>query len=189
MTPEHFDIPFLPAIAHSKGWYQFQGRNTPMRLEDCCLAVARLRRWTGWSTVTVAAHSLNVGRYVRHLGGTEQEIRTGYGHDLHECVIGDVTRPLRKALRVDWSSALDSIEAQAEHQFAEWFGWEYPHPEIVQRADAMILAFEARETFGVNPPIWGLPPVDATFDWHTMDGINDTEVAVLLAGAIESAAP
>lgn len=144
-------------------------RNAHLQLRDVIGAAAGINRWTGWSSISLAVHSLNVGQYVRHLGGSDLEVRTGFGHDLHETIVGDVSRPLKKWMAIESSpSPYDRLEAITAEAFAVMYGWVWPHPEIVIEADATILGIEA-DLLGMDTSRWNLPDVKPGFDFWVGD--------------------
>ncbi len=139
-------------------------RNAGLDLVEVVFAAGGVRRWSGWSDISVAAHSVNVARYVRLLGGTEAEIRTAAGHDLHEVLICDVPRPVKQWLRNQGSTGFDRLEDLTAAAFAHQFDWLWPHPEIVHLADSVICGVEAT-ALGRDITGWGLPPVLPDFSW------------------------
>lgn len=124
------------------------------------IALGRIERWTGQHpgfshsarNMTVRDHSVHVYHACRSLGVRDRKVlRTALFHDFHEAFIGDVSRPMKQALRRIAGmkrSYLDELEDEHMRVVAERFDLIYPHPEVVRHADAMVLGWEADRLFG-----------------------------------------
>ena len=130
-------------------------------------AAALINRFTGHTNripFDLVTHSLHVVEVVKALAGNGHEIHTAAGHDLHEVFVGDVSRPLKLAMRErspEGRSPYDVLEADAAAALAHRFDWQYPHPSIVKTADEMVLGWEADFVFGDGTArAWGLFPTD-----------------------------
>ena len=133
-------------------------------LVEAAALINRFTGHTGGTPFDLVTHSLHVYEVVKALGGTTEEMHTAGGHDLHEVFVGDVSRPLKLALRdlcqdCDGRSCFDRLEDDAAGALANRFGWQWPHPAIVKTADAMVLGWEAEFVFGEGTARdWGLFP-------------------------------
>lgn len=155
------------------GWYSFLDPQVEdVRMEDIIYGMKRILRFAGHSNVTLADHSLRVFDICRwELGSSIEKVqRTALLHDAHEVYVGDVSNPLKTAMRtaVHDSGALTSVYDDIENinaeVVAERFDLIYPHPEIVKKADLMARSVEVDLTWGVGEAErWGLePPPRAT---------------------------
>ena len=137
-------------------------------LGDICTALSRLVRFTGHGIApwTIAEHSCVVGEIVRRSTSDPIMMRTALLHDATEAYIGDLSRPLKHALRVLGGnpSPLDVIEAALWGAICERFDCHYVLPDLVKVADNQALGLEADELFGPGTrQAWGLPvhdPID-----------------------------
>lgn len=88
----------------------FHPKAEDVRIADIAHALARLTRYTGHGRAgmhfSVAEHSVRVCRYAMHAcryGGIESESAAWHWaalmHDAHEAYVGDVTSPLKRAMR------------------------------------------------------------------------------------------
>lgn len=155
------------------GWRWYYGREewsaSMIPAAPIVEAMALINRYTGHSAgvpFDLVGHSLHVYEVVSQWGGTPAERWTAAGHDAHEAFVGDVSRPLKLAMRdVAWyggtyaQSPYDVLEDAAARALAGRFGWQWPHPLIVKEADAMVLGWEADAIFGPGTATeWGLVP-------------------------------
>lgn len=148
-------------------WYFGDGHESAKNLSARSLveAAALINRFTGHTAgrpFDLVTHSLHVFDVVKALGGTVEEMKAAAGHDLHEVLVGDVSRPLKLSMRelsADGRSPYDVLEDDAARALANRFGWPWPHPAIVKTADEMVLGWEADEIFGEGTGrAWGLFP-------------------------------
>jgi len=136
--------------------------------EDSAVVLDRVRRWSGHGgpePTTVLYHLLHVGQILRHeLGVTDPAvICAGLLHDLHEAATGDVSRPMKLALReVEGAvpSSFDLVEqgcmASVDARFSRCTGL-LKH-EDVALADAMALGWDADRLFGPGTAVdWDCP--------------------------------
>lgn len=144
-------------------------------LEDICVSLDNLKRFTGhgkrpWS---VARHSLVVREIVADLvGDTDRKLqRTALLHDATEAYFGDISRPLKEAMRLlTWKqhgatakSPADQIERKIWLALAEKFDLYKKMPKIVKVADTLALGLEADYNFGKGTAErWEIPTHDRT---------------------------
>ena len=145
-------------------------------LEDILAGLHQLR-WTGQAHVVgdLLVHSSRVALIAKRLGGTPQECATALFHDAHEAYLGDVSRPLKMAMKAlvmsNARSPYSILEDAGKAVVAERFRLVYPHPEIVHLADNIVLAWEAI--------LWGKDLDEAGLsrpDDQTLALLNDTPV-------------
>ena len=146
-------------------WCQtFTGRAVyplDMRPEDVCLvdiahALAMQCRFAGHCRefYSVAQHSLLVCDEVIALGGDEDEARWGLLHDASEAYLVDLPAPVKRSV-----SGYTDLEARAQAAIALHFGLVWPFPAVVNMADLVLLATEARDLMAPPPQAWRpMPP-------------------------------
>lgn len=122
---------------------------------DICYALSRLCRFTGHvAGYSVAQHTLLVAANV------PREFRAvALLHDAAEAYIGDISKPLKSALRVLCGSGLGFIELGIWKAIRERFSSiDLPamFPGEVLDADIRALATERRDLFGVSANDWRL---------------------------------
>ncbi len=142
---------------------------------DIAHALANLCRFTGHVRVfySVAQHSCLVAEITRDLWAGERGavcpqvvMRAALLHDAPEAYIGDVSTPLKRALRMADGGAeycvspYDSIEATIERAVLDRFGATDARGQaavLIKRADMIALATEHAALFtGPTPRPWGL---------------------------------
>lgn len=143
---------------------------TPEQIDplDIAHALSNLCRFTGHVRVfySVAQHSCLVAEIVRDLckGAIGDEcpdvvLLGALLHDAPEAYIGDVSTPLKRALRGEGQlSEYDAIEERITRTIRDRFGlvWTDWALSIVKRADLIALATEHAALFdGPTPRSWG----------------------------------
>ena len=132
-------------------------------IEDIARSLSRIVRFNGHTAgpwgYSVAQHSVLVS-----LAVPAADALWGLLHDAHEAYMGDVTSPLKSALRVQQGSLrhFADVERAASEAVAKSFGLPWPPPASVRHADDVLLATEARD---LCPGNWidGLPaPLERT---------------------------
>lgn len=133
-------------------------------IEEIALVLSRLVRFGGHTrrdlpTYSVAEHSVRVSHACDPADAME-----GLMHDAAEAFLGDVTAPVKEAMRAMQSSwhgsrrsPFDVIEDGIARVLAERFALRWPWPPSVKRADLVLLATEARDLMAPPPQPWGLP--------------------------------
>ena len=106
---------------------------------------------------SVAEHSFWVGRLLEHDGEPRERVLAGLLHDAAEAYVGDVTRPLKQALRkVDGDrSSYDRVSDAVEHAIHKRFDIQSYHctPKI-KSADMRMLAVEQKYLMVTPPEEW-----------------------------------
>jgi hypothetical protein len=143
---------------------------TPAQIDplDIAHALSRLCRFTGHVRVfySVAQHSCLVAEIVQDLCKAALGVPcpdvmclAALLHDAPEAYIGDVSTPLKRALRGEGTiSEYDAIETRITNAIAERFGlvgsaWIF---DAIKRADMIALATEHAALFDGPPPRpWG----------------------------------
>lgn len=122
----------------------------PVRFAPYVRAIAHLPRHTGHvGSYSVAQHCV-IGAQALHAAGASLEVQAAFLiHDLHEAVTGDISAPVKRALRklandIDVVGKLEHIHEQAVHAF---FGLPPHLPDVVAMDRAMCIR-EAHELFG-----------------------------------------
>lgn len=138
----------------------------PQYAEDLAIVVSRMRRFTGHGLempTSVLHHLLHVTQIMRfemHISSPKL-LLAGALHDLHEAFTGDVSRPLKLAMRrlSGGESAFDEIETLHMERVFRRFAlpaMETKYPEVAQ-ADALALGYEADILFGPGSAAsWGI---------------------------------
>lgn len=139
-------------------------RPEDVSIVDIAVALSRIPRFTGHTArpYSVAHHSLYCAEIVRP--GTKAMRWVALLHDATEAYIGDVSSPLKRAMRTGprGRSAYDVIEAQVYHAIALRFRLPAKLPSEVKTADLRALLSEKRDLgFSRAPREWGEFPVRA----------------------------
>jgi hypothetical protein len=143
-------------------------RAEQVKLTDVALALAKLCRFAGHCRgfYSVAEHSMLVADILQAWGEGPQVQLIGLLHDAHEAYTGDLTRPMKLAMRESPQAALQVgyIEARVQGEIevallpAAMHGWADPWDadaatcaalqdgiDAVKRADTTALAIERRD--------------------------------------------
>ena len=149
----------------------FEPDYSKIRVAHIAHALARIGRFAGntdtrgeGSVYSVAQHSIMVMSAVRHESIRVQ--RFALGHDWHEAVIGDITSPVKRALRKiagkDVVGELEGIHQRAV--FDRYFGARPTRKEwvLVVEADLRVLMTEQRDVVGPQVKPWG---IGEPFEW------------------------
>lgn len=151
---------------------------------DLALPLSRINRYNGHTSraYSVAEHSLHVVTIMeRDLNVRDSgQLLAGLLHDAHEAIIGDVTTPVKAALRMlskpgidAWGSLERSVQVQLLDQWGALDDFILAGP-LIGAADMIALATERRDLF---PPgaVWpGLEDIQPA-DWLRLrDGAGMT---------------
>lgn len=162
----------------SDAWIQTQSgrafdlldpRSEDVDIADIAHALARINRFNGHTAgepYSVAHHSMLVADLLASWGAPPAIVREGLLHDASEAYYGDITSPLKAALRAfeieqegAHAGALDGLTRTIDRAVRQ--ALELPDHEtpIVKRADLVALAIERRDLFGgvEEPRDWALP--------------------------------
>jgi hypothetical protein len=122
-------------------------------LSDIDFALRHLNRFTGHvGPYSVATHSVAVMHCAQELGATDDECRAALLHDAHEAFVGDISSPLKLAIR----SAFDEIDHRASRAIDARFG--IVRTAIVHKADRMVTHAEALAFMGDAAKVWAVDP-------------------------------
>lgn len=144
-------------------FYPLDPRVEEVDIRDIAHALANVCRFTGHvrQFYSVAQHSVIVSAHV-----WPSLARAGLLHDAAEAYIGDISRPLKRHL---WASTKSGIEPvshfdmkhakQVEKELLsvifETFGVPWPDDwSVIDKADLLLLATEARDLMGPLHPDW-----------------------------------
>ena len=174
----------------TRGWFDILHPDPRLvSLTDITTALSRLRRWTGQTPAdrqppTVLAHSLHVHQISQSLTYDPAVHALALLHDAHEAYIGDVSSPVKAAMRAVWRSytlhpaasgdlagvadPFDAIDHQVHQAVIRHFSspdldlerhWDDPAiRRTVEHADTLALAYETDHLFGPGTAVaWGLP--------------------------------
>lgn len=144
--------PWIQTISGKK-FHFLSGPTSEVDIHDIAIVLSRTPRWAGHTRefLSVGQHSINVSLLVGEMGGSGREQMIGLLHDATEAYMCDIPSPLKRLIpefkRIEnkvWSKICRAILKRA-----------YDIPQIVQDADSIMLATEARDLFS-------FPPID---DW------------------------
>jgi 5'-deoxynucleotidase YfbR-like HD superfamily hydrolase len=118
-----------------------------INVADIARGLSMICRFNGQALdfYSVAEHSVLVASILRAWGMDVDVIRAGLLHDAHEAYIGDVTSPMKRALRIVAGGAgsnFDAVEVAWERAVELRFGLTQQRHEAVKRADLEALAIE-----------------------------------------------
>jgi|SRR5690348_2181493 len=130
-------------------------------IEDIAHSLSNQCRYNGHclSFYSVAQHSVLVARLLKEWGEPRQVQLTGLLHDAGEAYVSDIVRPLKKAL----GKVIDDIEEPIIQLIMNKFNGIYPLPDVVKRADEVLLSTEKRDLMSPEPQSWYLTQAPA--DW------------------------
>lgn len=168
-------------------------RPSHVRLGDIAHALARLPRFGGHAAgrlhPSVAEHSLRCARYV--IREAPQHPRAAWCalmHDAHEAYVGDLTSPLKRALRAvaaevmgsvhpdNVISSFDRLEFGVRNAVATHLCSTPPDDDIrsiVERADLLDLSAEKAELLGVCDRPWDEEPLPSAHGLEVPSGSRD----------------
>ena len=138
---------------------------TTLSIEEVAHSLARLARFSGHTRgavpYSVAQHSVHVAE---HLSGFGQQVELdGLLHDAHEALLGDITSPVKSALRhYGGGYALDELDNTLAAAIHDRFGGGAPGRHSVKVVDLRMLATERRDLLGKEAKPWLLSVDGAT---------------------------
>lgn len=144
-----------------------------VHVDDVVHHIARLCRFTGGvrpAIYSVAEHCVRVSHAVEaHYVALDPEkyptplvraeCMAALVHDAAEAYTGDVSTPLKRAMRelsATGVSAFDDISGRVERVVAEYFGAMYPWSPVVEHFDQVLCATEKRDLLAPEPEPWVL---------------------------------
>jgi hypothetical protein len=125
-----------------------------IRIEDIGSALSKLCRFTGHTRefYSVAEHSVLVSLLV-----PEEFALEGLLHDAHEAYVGDMSTPLKRALRpAGGLSGYDVVESEAEHRVRALFGLSKRKTPPVAKADVQAMIAERSALMAPSSREWNL---------------------------------
>lgn len=136
--------------------FWFESPNSSISPLDIATALSRLARFNGHTTefYSVAQHSVLVSLCVKDLGGTLEEQLWGLLHDAAEAYLGDLSSPLK---HLPCMSGFRELEDRVMGQIVERFRlFPSAQPEVVSKADRMMLAAEKQQLMTPCVLDWGI---------------------------------
>lgn len=139
-------------------------RPEEIHVEDIAAALAKICRFGGHvrQFYSVAEHSIRVMELCHDWGESIETQVWALLHDATEAYLGDVIRPLKCQPEF---LAYRSAEHYLQCMVCSRFGLPHVMPDAIQRADAILLATEARDLKGVRD----------LKHWDGLDGIQPLE--------------
>ncbi len=140
-------------------------------IEDIAHALSQQCRFSGHTVVpySVAEHSVRVAELLETWAAPKQVQLWGLLHDASEAYLVDIPMPLK---HTDAFAAYRVAERALMLAVCERFGLPADEPGRVRRADAILLATEARDLMPFRPEHWsGLveQPLNETIKpWHPL---------------------
>ena len=122
-------------------------------IEDIAHALANQCRFAGHTKkfYSVAEHSVRVARYVE--SKWRGHAYSALMHDASDAYMLDMPRPFKYLPEFE---VYKDIEHKVMAQMAAVLGFRYPKPELVHKADNVLLATEARDLFDAVIDDWHL---------------------------------
>jgi len=131
-------------------FYPLEPHPDDVDIIDIAHALSLTCRFTGHCRqfYSVAQHSVHVAELVTELGHPELAL-TALLHDASEAYLADVARPVKKSL-----PEIKAAEYVLDAIIAERFGLVHPFPEVIKKADNILLLTEARDLMNTPPVTW-----------------------------------
>lgn len=132
-------------------FYLFDPKPEDFDIEEIAHALAMQCRFTGHMNqfYSIAEHSVLVSYLLEEWGESPSVVFCGLMHDAAEAYTGDLSRPLKRCLP-DYKD----IETLIEAQIAERFGIQFPFPDVIKKADTVMLLTERRDLLAPSPRDW-----------------------------------
>jgi hypothetical protein len=127
-------------------FWPFDPRPGDFSINEIAHALSQICRFNGHtkSFLSVAEHSVWVSLECDPMDAME-----GLMHDASEAYLGDMIRPLKKGM-----PEYVKVEQAVEAAIAQQFGFRFPYPESVKRADDAVLLAERRDLLADPPKPW-----------------------------------
>ena len=131
-----------------KRFYAFDARVEDINIKDIAHSLSLQTRWNGHCKTfySIASHSLACARVAERIPATADVVAWALMHDAAEAYIGDIIRPIKKALLVDFGNqafTMKEVEERLLRIIAEKFNLPWPIPETVFEIDNRMLVMEA----------------------------------------------
>lgn len=91
---------------------------------------------------SVAEHSVRVSWKIRELGGSLMDQMCGLMHDSAEAYVGDMIRPIKRHGELGYYHS--NLELGVMQVISDKFGFTFPFPEIVHKADKDLYYWEVK---------------------------------------------
>lgn len=104
------------------------------------VALSRVPRFHGYSSLTVLQHAFAVRWFLEEQRFSAATVRLGFIHDHHEALVGDLPTPIKAMLGPTWK---EQIEAPAERYVRRWFDLDGADDVAVKMADTGYALAEA----------------------------------------------
>lgn len=145
-------------------FYPLDPRPEDVELDDIAWHLSRIHRFNGASDVpiTVAEHSIDVmRRYEEHWPATpRKELLAVLLHDAAEAYIGDIPRPVKRALDMAAPGVFMAVESAIVEAVYRKFEVPYPDSNCLKQVDNEALAFERATYWPRSTSEWpNLPKV------------------------------
>lgn len=127
-------------------FWPFDPRPGDFSINEIAHALSQICRFNGHtkSFLSVAEHSVWVSLECDPMDAIE-----GLMHDASEAYLGDMIRPLKIGM-----PEYMKVEQAVEAAIAQQFGFRFPYPESVKRADDAVLLAERRDLLADPPKPW-----------------------------------
>jgi hypothetical protein len=161
--------------AHAETVFMLRPEATEIRITTVAHHLSQLNRFTGGAVYpySVAEHSLHVMHIAQRVCPSDPGVAlAALLHDAHEAYVGDVSRPVQRAMtRLDGGRAFRELDAAWSARVRAVFGvpWDARIQEIVKHADHVALMTERH---ALVPPSLAWPDMperdrdDAWFEYR-----------------------
>lgn len=157
--------PEMHLEATKRRFFPLDPRPEDIDIRDIAHALARQCRYNGHINgehYSVAEHCMLVASILCRDGEGKEMQRIGLLHDATECYTGDLTRPMKLAMRQlsGGTTVHDRISDRIEEVVFAKFGIPLPLPPQIKKADVMAAAIEKKFLLANGAAIFpGLPDV------------------------------
>jgi 5'-nucleotidase len=162
-------LPYCPETFFGRSFNLLNPQSGDVDLRDIAHSLARQTRFTGHTAhhYSVAEHCLWTWKLIERLFPAEYMLQLyAQLHDAHEAYTGDISGPMKAALRIIGPSPLDAIEANVQRAVIDHFrlpAMRVIWPGMIKHADLIM-----RETERQCP---ALLPHSRDENWTPIDGI------------------
>jgi hypothetical protein len=162
-------LPYCPETFYGRSFNLLNPLAADVDLRDIAHSLARQTRFTGHTAhhYSVAEHCLWVWKLIERVFPSEYMLQLqAQLHDAHEAYTGDISGPMKVAMRAFGSDALDTIEDNVQQVVSDHFrlpAMRVIWPGMIKRADLIM-----RETERQCP---ALLPNSKDENWTRIEGI------------------
>jgi hypothetical protein len=127
-------------ISTNRGQFHYDDPST-IDWEDISRSLSRIPRYYGHTDgfYSVAQHSVACAELAKVRGLSTETQFVALMHDAAEAYCGDMTRPLKERLP-KYNEIIESVEAN----IAQYFGFQYPMPDVIEKLDVEVYWYERR---------------------------------------------